>query len=182
MPPPYLNPTEASTALTSAFGPTTQAQRDAIAHASSLVPTITATSIAPATPYNLTPPTPDTNPYQQMVAGGNAQVKSYATDSTATDAPTTPESDLQTFINSYRVNDNQSSDFATFIGKTPEQIASEQSIAEADTLGRRRAVRAAQAELSGVQAELQSIVDTGKAQYLKLEQNATGGLITTEFL
>lgn len=155
----YQNPLEAQTALTSAFNPTNQAQIDAIARASALVPTITAASLAPTQPYQVPQPQPDNNNYNTDIAHGSSLIDThlanFKTDSTAKDTSST---DLISMLRA---------DPVLQTGTADTELAAKDAA--------RRATRAAQAELAATQARVQSIVDRRDAENLQLEQTINQG-------
>ncbi len=152
---PYQNPLEAQTALTAAFNPTNEAQRQAI---------ITAASLVPTKPIVIPQPQSDNTDYMTGIAGTAAQIA----EGMKTDTTDTSQTDLQKLMAS--ITTPSSVDAYNAAG-TSLGI----DTAAADARAKRNAVRSAQSKLSGIQAQVQAVVDNAKAQNLQLEQSINQG-------
>ena len=143
---------------------------------------ITSASLAPTAPITLPQPPPDKTDYMTGIAGTSARIA----EGMKTDAADTTDS---------------SADLAKMLASitTPSSVdaynAAGTSLgidtAQADALAARRAKRAAQSELAGIQGQVQAVVDRATAENLKLEQNinvgstgvgGAGGLASSSFL
>jgi len=174
----YQNPLEAQTSLTSAFNPTNQAQTDAIARASALVPTITATSLTPTPTITVPPPAPDTTNHNASIAGGNAAIDSTSQailDEYKKNNPTVDTSSLSYLLNSAVTTPDNTAAYDTATGTTTASRQTALDTATTEAAARKSAVRAAQAEVAGIQAQIQSITDQRDKQNLQLEQSINQG-------
>lgn len=125
---------------------------------------ITSASIAPATAYSLPTPTVDNTNYDTATAGANAQTASFLEYLKSQDADKQPSLE---------------SGLTALYGQTSEQIAQEKQLAQQESIKAKSASRQAQADITGIQAEIQSVIDKRDADLLALERDATGRGITT---
>ena len=127
---------------------------------------ITSASLTPTPAITLPQPPPDKTDYMTGIAGTSAQIaegmKTDATDKTDS------QTDLQKMLAS--ITTPSSVDAYNAAG-TSLGI----DTAQADALAARRAKRAAQSELAGIQGQVQAVVDRATAENLKLEQNINVG-------
>mgnify|MGYP001609420091 FL=1 len=126
--------------------------------------TITAASLAPTEPIKLPQPEPDKTDYMTGIAGTAAQIA----EGMKTEPEDSSQTDLQKMLASITT---QSSVDAYNAAGTSLGI----DTAQADALAARRAKRAAQAELAGIQGQVQAVVDRATAENLKLEKNINVG-------
>ena len=127
--------------------------------------TITAASLTPTAPITLPQPQPDKTDYMTGIAGTAAQIA----EGMKTDATTdTEQTDLQKMLASITTPSGVDAYNAagTSLGI---------DTAQADALAARRAKRAAQSELAGIQGQVQAVVDRATVENLKLEQNINVG-------
>ena len=126
---------------------------------------ITSASLTPTKPITLPQPTPDKTDYMTGIAGTAAQIA----EGMKTDATTdTEQTDLQKMLASITTPSGVDAYNAagTSLGI---------DTAQADALAARRAKRAAQSELAGIQGQVQAVVDRATVENLKLEQNINVG-------
>lgn len=119
---------------------------------------------------NIPQPKPDTVNYNSMIAGGQATINSVA--SVVPVVPAVPEkTDLEKRLE----------DLTKKIGEPPASLenayqsaygASGKETAQKELLIRTQAVKTAQAELAGIQAQVQGVIDKRTAQNLILERDS----------
>jgi len=124
---------------------------------------ITSTALTPTQPFQIPQQKPDTTPYNQLIAGGNAFIKGSIL----------PEEPQDTSLASLMRGLTEQPSSTDLYNQAYN--ASGIDFAEQEALAKRRAVRAAQAELGGIQSELQAVADSAKQQNLQLEQSINQG-------
>src|SRR3990167_10546712 len=122
---------------------------------------ITPASVQPVTPITSPNPKTDTTNYSSVLAGGNTQIDLFKKYLDTQIAPPDKEKSL-----------------TDLYGKTSAEIAQEQQTAGQEAIKARSASRQATAEVAGVQAEIQAIIDRRDASLLTLESDAVGRGIT----
>ena len=141
---------------------------------------ISSQSLQPAPTIAAPIPKKDTNDYQSPVAAGMGQMESLQAQmkemQSASGGTATPEvTNLQNLIASF-VSPNQNAPaYDAAYGTTDSSRAESVKSAEKEKQTTRSRVRAAQAEVAGIQAQIQSITDQRDAQVLQLEKTINEG-------
>ena len=148
---------------------------------------ITSTDIALSPDIKLSQQTLNTTNYLADILSGQGLLAGYSeAQKTAGATSPAPVSDGYTQLLDYLTTErppSQADAGASLYGQTQEQIAQEQQTARQEAIRRQAASRAAQAEATAIQAEIQGVIEAGKAKILRLETelktNAQLGLTTT---
>lgn len=180
----YFNPDgtkgSADTPVTSVVNPNSAMPGAAVP------PAITSATTAPSAPITLPTPKLDTTSYNPGVAGGNAAIESnraFLEASYKAANPSASQNDVSTAITNFlnSTAGTPPSNVAYYDSVTGTTDASRnQAVTDAQNTAnaQKSAVRAAQAEVAGIQAQIQSITDQRDKQVLQLEQtinqNTTG--------
>ena len=162
---------------------------------------ITGASLAPTPSVTLPEPKVDTFNYNAILDNGQEVIKAnqpkfFTTPSGAIvdsvtgkliTPPPDSDSDLKTRIKSLQDSlltpqPNQEADFLEAYGMTRAEIVQQQKVAQQEKIAKQANVRAAQAELAGIQAQVQGVISKRDAQNLQLEKQASGGQVTTTIL